>query len=51
METIAIRKNNILVFKDGKAEAFKSINKAKKASLKIQKENGGLGRGSVIKGA
>ncbi len=31
----------------GKAEGFKYINEAKRASAKHQKENGGLGRGSL----
>lgn len=31
----------------GKAEGFKTINAAKRRSAKLQKENGGLGRGSL----
>lgn len=32
----------------GKATGYKTTNQAKRASAKLQKENGGLGRGALI---
>jgi hypothetical protein len=47
--TLYSRKNKTVnTLATGATEVFKSINKAKKQSVKLQEAQGGLGRGSLV---
>jgi len=50
MKTLFKRKSKtITTIETGEKESFKSINAAKRKSRELQMQNGGLGKGSLVK--